>query len=148
MDVGLWIGLGLCGLGLLIFGGIYYRMELEFNYRYCSRCGQYMEPQPFNNRVLHKLLGFSRYCTSLTCTLGKNTHILQRKLFNAFFIILFVWIPFYFIYFRDAVIAEYPKSIIYSDLIQLCFVGLMALFARWLYTQYHNNQTSLNLEVL
>ena len=138
MDVGFWIGIGIMGLYLGTIGILYFRLELSINYRYCSRCGQYMNPVPYKNRILKKLLKFNRVCYSSLCTsIESNRNILAYKLTNAGGIMLSVWLPFYFFLFRTAPAMSNIQRLS-GDLITIGLTILSVFIARYLYTQKRN----------
>lgn len=133
------------GMYLAIFALIY-RLDVELEYLYCPRCGQYMPLTPFENRFLRSLFKFNRTCHTLQCRI-RNYPSIYLKVFYAFLMPVLIWVPFYILIFRRRVIQE-TVVVIYTDLVTALFMGIALVIMWFFYTHKMKEYKKLNLDVI
>lgn len=146
MDLGTICLIVLGGSFYLVYGILSYRIYIGQDYLYCPRCGQHMLPIPFENRFLRSLFKFNRTCNNLQCRI-RNHPSIYRKVFYAFLMPVFIWVPFYILLFRQSVIQE-TIMVIYTDLVTALSMAI-ALVVMWFFYRHKiEEHKKLNLDVI
>lgn len=95
---------------------------------YCAYCGQKLQVKKHQNKVIHWFIGFRFLCPDHAC-LANERKTIRTLLLNATQIVSLVWLPFYFLLMRGAVIREAEISVSSIDTISMVlFVFLVVLF--------------------
>lgn len=133
MDTIGWILVAVALGVFIILGGLintYYMLKE----RYCSYCGAFRKLEPYNNRVLRKVLRYRSICGNDSCEVHQLPPI-SKKGVDAFGIVMAIWMPFYFVFFRLSVLTEVTVDVFYADLFTGIMLVLFFFLTRRFYTQ-------------
>lgn len=91
---------------VLITAMLPYAIRAEYIGRfYCTYCGQKFQVKKHQNKVIHWFLGFRFLCPDHAC-LANERKTMRTVILNATMIVSLIWLPFYILIMRGALVRE------------------------------------------
>jgi len=115
---------------VLVAAMLPYAIRAEYIGRfYCAYCGQKLQVKKHQNKVVNWFVGFRFLCPDHACLANeRKTKNIRKLLLNVTQIVSLVWLPFYVLIMRGALIEEAEVSVSAIDAVSMVLFAFLVVW--------------------